>query len=120
MHNVLGFMLTRREAQVIALVAADQSNKEIAFQLALTTGMVNNYVRGAFTKVRVRSARGLAAWGTQHRDALHSAAGMVSSAHGPPRVARMSELRRADEHPPGAVSPKVVRAPRVAAARAGS
>ena len=46
-------VLTRRESEVLQLVAAGMSNKEIANELTITEGTVKNHVHNALEKLHL-------------------------------------------------------------------
>lgn len=64
--NRTGARLTRREHEVLALVAAGRSNREIAMALFLSPNTVKTHVRSLLTKLHVGSRVQLAAIATQH------------------------------------------------------
>jgi two-component system, NarL family, nitrate/nitrite response regulator NarL len=54
--------LTRREAEILQLVAAGLSNKEIAAQLVITEGTVKNHVHNALEKLHLSNRTQAAAY----------------------------------------------------------
>jgi len=60
----LQFELSGREAEVLELVRAGLSNKEIALRLRLSLGTVRGHLRSIFRKLDVRSRAGAAALAT--------------------------------------------------------
>jgi len=61
--------LTDREGEVLALVAADRSNEEIAEALSISERTVETHIRSLISKTGVRSRSGLAAFYVRHRAA---------------------------------------------------
>jgi DNA-binding CsgD family transcriptional regulator len=59
--------LTRRELEVLRLLAAGKSNKEIAAELVLSERTVERHVSNVFTKLRVSSRAAATAYAYQHR-----------------------------------------------------
>jgi DNA-binding CsgD family transcriptional regulator len=53
-------LLTRRQAEIAALVAAGATNKEIAYQLAISIKTVKNTLTRVFEKTQTRSRTELA------------------------------------------------------------
>jgi len=64
-------VLTRREAEILQLVAAGMSNKEIANELTITEGTVKNHVHNALEKLqldnRIQAAAYVVRQGFAHR-----------------------------------------------------
>ncbi|WP_165355220.1 LuxR C-terminal-related transcriptional regulator [Nocardioides oleivorans] len=58
--------LTAREADVLSLIAAGMSNKEIARQLGVTINSVKSYIRGAYRVIDVDSRTKAVLWGITH------------------------------------------------------
>jgi two-component system nitrate/nitrite response regulator NarL len=61
LENNLGKRLTRRERQVMALVAEGLSNKEIARRLNVAEGTVKTHLHNIYGKVGVANRTALAA-----------------------------------------------------------
>lgn len=59
--------LSRREDEVVALVARGHSNREIATQLYLSERTVESHVSSALRKLNLSSRAALAAWSGTHR-----------------------------------------------------
>ncbi len=59
--------LSRRELQVMALVAKGQSNREIGAQLNLSEGTVRNYVSSIMEKLGLRNRIEIATYALEHR-----------------------------------------------------
>jgi non-specific serine/threonine protein kinase len=59
--------LTRREQEVVALVAAGRTNREIAQALVISERTAESHVSNALAKVGVSSRAQLAVWATEHR-----------------------------------------------------
>jgi two-component system, NarL family, nitrate/nitrite response regulator NarL len=57
-----GVELTRREVEVLQLLAAGLSNKEIGRMLSIQVPTVKNHVRSIFAKLRIRNRSQAAAW----------------------------------------------------------
>lgn len=53
MKTSRGLFETRREVEIISLIAAGKRNKEIAADLSITTDTVHAHVKNIFTKLRV-------------------------------------------------------------------
>jgi DNA-binding NarL/FixJ family response regulator len=62
-----GNALTRREAEILQLVAAGLSNKEIAGRLTITEGTVKNHVHHALEKLHLTNRVQAAAYAVRHR-----------------------------------------------------
>ncbi len=58
--------LTRREAQVLGLIASGMSNSEIARATNLSVNSVKTYVRGAYQKIGVRTRSQALLWALEH------------------------------------------------------
>ena len=58
--------LTRRESQLITLLAQGMKNKEIAYALTLTEGTVKMYLYRLFEKLKVKDRFELALYGLRH------------------------------------------------------
>jgi DNA-binding CsgD family transcriptional regulator len=56
--------LSFREGQIVQLIQAAKSNKEIAYDLCLTVGTVKEYLFHIFRKLDVKNRTELALWGT--------------------------------------------------------
>ncbi|MBE3567630.1 MAG: response regulator transcription factor [Thermogemmatispora sp.] len=54
--------LSRRELQILQLMALGYSNRHIAATLCLSTGTVKNYVSGIYGKLQVRTRAGAVSW----------------------------------------------------------
>ncbi|HZT29698.1 MAG TPA: LuxR C-terminal-related transcriptional regulator [Bryobacteraceae bacterium] len=54
--------VTKRQADLAALVAEGLANKEIAYRLGLSEGTVKVYLSALFERVGVENRAGLAAW----------------------------------------------------------
>lgn len=61
-ETTLGNPLSFREKQVVELIRQAKLNKEIAWELKLTTGTVKEYVNRIFKKVGVTNRVALAVW----------------------------------------------------------
>jgi DNA-binding NarL/FixJ family response regulator len=66
-HTAEGHGLTKRELEVLRLVAAGHSSKEIAARLVLSERTVDRHLSNIFTKLRVRSRTAAAAYAYEHR-----------------------------------------------------
>lgn len=66
--------LTRREAEILQLITAGLSNKEIATRLTITEGTVKNHVHHALEKLHVTNRVQAAAYAIRHGDP-HSSRG---------------------------------------------
>jgi DNA-binding CsgD family transcriptional regulator len=58
--------LTRRERDVVSLVALGQTNRQIAQALVLTEGTVENYVQRILGKLGVNNRAQIAVWALEH------------------------------------------------------
>jgi DNA-binding NarL/FixJ family response regulator len=58
----VGTRLTRRETEVLHLLAVGLSNKEIGRSLSIQVPTVKNHVRSIFAKLRIRNRSQAAAW----------------------------------------------------------
>jgi non-specific serine/threonine protein kinase len=58
--------LTRREREVVSLVAMGQTNRQIAESLVLTEGTVENYVQRILGKLGVNNRAQVAVWALEH------------------------------------------------------
>lgn len=54
--------LTQRECQVLVLLAAGMTNKEIASQLSLSEKTIRNYMSEMLSKLRFKNRTQLAIW----------------------------------------------------------
>lgn len=54
--------LSRRQAQVVALVAQGLTDKEVAAELGLSEHTIGRHMHVIFTKIAVHSRTALAAW----------------------------------------------------------
>lgn len=72
--------LTEREGQTLELIAAGNSNKQIARELGISDGTVKIYVRNLLRKFHLNSRLELASW-------VHRHAGSVSVPSVKPRIA---------------------------------
>lgn len=61
-----GSVLTRREEEVVALVAEGLSNRDIAQRLFITEGTAENHVQHILNKLGFRSRAQIAAWAVEH------------------------------------------------------
>ena len=59
---VIPSSLSRRERQILGLVAAGRSNAEIADELYLSRNTVKTYIRTAYTKIGARNRAHAVAW----------------------------------------------------------
>jgi DNA-binding NarL/FixJ family response regulator len=59
--------LTRRETEVLRLLAAGQSNKEIATHLQLSVATVERHVANVYAKLGVHTRAAAAVFAAQHR-----------------------------------------------------
>jgi DNA-binding NarL/FixJ family response regulator len=80
--------LTRRESQLVTLLAQGMKNKEIAYALTLSEGTVKVYLSRLFEKLSVKDRFELALYGLRHlsADSAHAqlpALGMPTQAHFP-------------------------------------
>lgn len=82
--------LTRREAQVLALLCAGSTNREIADALVISDNTVKNHVRRLYEKLQVRSRTEAvvraARWGLVRIDGVDASAGASTTA-GPGKAA---------------------------------
>jgi two-component system, NarL family, nitrate/nitrite response regulator NarL len=60
--------LTRREAEILQLISAGLSNKEIATRLTITEGTVKNHVHNALEKLHLTNRVQAAAYAIRHGD----------------------------------------------------
>ena len=58
--------LSRREAQVLGLIARGYENEEIAAQLGVTVNTVKVYIRSAYKKIGVERRSHAVIWGMLH------------------------------------------------------
>lgn len=58
--------LTPRERQVLALIVAGASNRQITAELDVTENTVKSFIRGAYNKIGVRTRSQAVAWGVDH------------------------------------------------------
>lgn len=58
--------LTRRERDVVSLVARGQTNRQIAEALVLTEGTVENYVQRILGKLDFNNRAQIAVWALEH------------------------------------------------------
>ncbi|MFC4785242.1 response regulator transcription factor [Nocardioides sp. MAHUQ-72] len=58
--------LTRREAQVLALIALGRSNQEIAAELYVSVNSVKTYIRTGYRKIGVSRRVEAVRWAMQH------------------------------------------------------
>jgi len=65
--------LTRREAEVVALIVRGRSNRRICEELHVSGNSVKSYIRSAYRKMDVASRTQAVAWGVQHGFALEGA-----------------------------------------------
>jgi DNA-binding NarL/FixJ family response regulator len=66
-HQQLPGGLTEREAEVLRLVAAGHSNREIATELYLSAKTVARHLSNIFTKIGVSSRSAATAYAFEHR-----------------------------------------------------
>jgi len=59
-------MLTRRERQVVALLARGLTNRQIAEALVLTEGTAENYVQRILGKLNFNNRAQIAVWAVEH------------------------------------------------------
>jgi len=104
-------VLTRRESQLVTLLAQGLKNKEIAFTLGISEGTVKVYLSRLFQKVGVKDRFELALFGLKN---LSSSPGAVTETDGrgrPPKVPALRSLvlhrnhAKADLEQPGPVTP---------------
>jgi len=62
----LAFRLTQRETDVLSLIAAGQSNQEIAQQEHISINSVKSYIRSAYAKIEVTSRSQAVLWAIRH------------------------------------------------------
>jgi DNA-binding NarL/FixJ family response regulator len=55
-----------RELQLVELIRQGLTNKEIAYEMALTQGSVKEYIHRIFEKLHVRNRTALAMWSQNH------------------------------------------------------
>jgi len=67
--------LTRREAEILQLISAGLSNKEIANRLTITEGTVKNHVHNALEKLHLTNRVQAAAYAIRHGDHRSSGSG---------------------------------------------
>jgi DNA-binding CsgD family transcriptional regulator len=65
--------LSFREKQIVHLIQQAKSNKEIAYELCLTTGTVKEYIYHIFRKLNVSNRTELALWGREFQRELEVA-----------------------------------------------
>jgi DNA-binding NarL/FixJ family response regulator len=84
--------LTRRETQVLGLIASGMSNSEIARATGLSINSVKTYIRGAYQKIGARTRSQALLWALEN--------GCVSdrSLEDPPIEARRSRPRVPEDH----------------------
>ena len=58
--------LTRREREVVALLALGQTNRQVAAELVLAEGTVENYVQRILGKLGVNNRAQIAVWAVAH------------------------------------------------------
>jgi DNA-binding CsgD family transcriptional regulator/tetratricopeptide (TPR) repeat protein len=66
-----GSPLTRRERQVVGLIARGLTNREIAAELVITEGTAANYVQHVLEKLGFHSRSQVAAWAVEHNRRAH-------------------------------------------------
>jgi DNA-binding NarL/FixJ family response regulator len=71
-HRALVPSLSFRESQIVTLIRQAKANKEIAWELKLTEGTVNEYLNRIFKKLQVRNRTELAMRGLDHQEAAVS------------------------------------------------
>lgn len=64
---VHGTRLTRREVEVLRLVATGKPNKAIAAELCLSEKTVDRHISNIFDKLDVSSRTAAAAWAYEHK-----------------------------------------------------
>lgn len=74
-YVMAGQTLTEREAQTLELIAAGNSNKQIARELGISDGTVKIYVRSLLRKFHLSSRLELASWVHRHTGAANSVPG---------------------------------------------
>ena len=62
----LAFRLTQRETDVLSLIAAGQSNQDIAQQEHISINSVKSYIRSAYAKIEVTSRSQAVLWAIRH------------------------------------------------------
>jgi DNA-binding NarL/FixJ family response regulator len=62
--------LTKREAEIVAMIVRGRSNRQIAQDCVLSINSVKSYIRSAYRKMDVYSRSQAVAWGIQHGFAL--------------------------------------------------
>src|ERR1035441_2247399 len=62
--------LARREAEVLLLICQAKTNKEIAFRLQTSTGVIKNHVSRLCRGLVLSSRAELCVWGIQHPEFL--------------------------------------------------
>jgi DNA-binding NarL/FixJ family response regulator len=65
-HRIDTRGLTRRELEVLRLVAAGKTNRDIAAELVLSEHTVARHVQNIFTKLRVSSRTAATAFAFEH------------------------------------------------------
>jgi DNA-binding CsgD family transcriptional regulator len=70
--------LSRREADIVALVVAGLGNQEIAKELYLSVNSVKTYIRSAYRKADVGTRAQAVAWGIQHGFSMSATDGDTS------------------------------------------
>jgi DNA-binding NarL/FixJ family response regulator len=58
--------LTRREAEILAMIVRGRTNREIAQDCVLSINSVKSYIRSAYRKMPVTTRSQAVAWGVQH------------------------------------------------------
>jgi len=62
----MAFQLTQRETDVLSLIAAGQSNQDIAQQEHISINSVKSYIRSAYAKIEVTSRSQAVLWAIRH------------------------------------------------------